>query len=444
MVRIKQLILFFASVITASALLVSCAGETDPFLTDTVTELETLDENGKTAPDPGFFGLTVKESYEKYGIPSKNRIQEKVFDGTYIYEAGAQTVSRREFPDGEEWIPVCTDPVCVHTEDSGCPLAQCRSAFVCFGGRLVFVNVLRDAIFIYDPRTNKSTLIKDGLIEPAFLLQGDDLYCRYKTEDKDFDSSYVFLSIGEDGSYRQLGQIAFEDYRAGNNNALPVIYEDRYAVYGAWEKTDGGYSAVLYSHDLQSGELKTVYTEDHPELKKATDPVVEEGNVNSLMVYGKSVLFRIAYSVGWEAEFVKGDAYVLADLDGGGAKTLVRKDNAEGSLIYSSKCVVYREEGDGYAITVLFPETGEKTGYDLAADAASSGIALPEDCSLYIVCKGAVSFNTHYQCPVTLEGGIVTSMDVPWQVIEYDLKSGAVFRYAKPGEDEMKTALGFR
>ena len=431
------------------AALCSCTAAEDPFDADTTENINAETEYpGDEKPDPAFFSLTEEESFAAYGLPASSTLNEDVCDGRYIYSAPpkigagtAVTVTRREYPDGTEWEPVCSDPLCTHTEESGCPLAKCKLfCFVCFENKIFFhTNTSPEEVYVYEPQTNKSTLLADGLYDCELLKLGDKLYIKYSKENVDLSSSFVFCRIFGDGTVKTIGEL---NERFSKSGEIPIVYEDRYVTDERFEMIDGEIKSCLYLRDLQSGTAEEVFSKSYPDLPDPKNATASSFELYPLMLYGDRVLFKIEYS-----ELLMKDApethygieYHLFDLKTRKDRAIITSDDQDSAsdiLIYSSKTIIYTDpvqaENGRLVINCIDPFEGEEISYDITKAAEAAEMTVPEIRKLSTVQNGALIISTEYS--LNDHGEIAV---IPWKAIAYDMRSGTIFKYREPALEEL-------
>ena len=428
--------------------LCSCTAAKDPFDADTTENINAETEYpGDEKPDPAFYSLTSEESFAAYGLPASSTLNEDVCDGRYIYSAPptigagtAATVTRREYPDGTEWEPVCSDPLCTHTEESGCPLAKCKMFyFVLFENKIFFRTNERnesEELYIYDPAANKSTLILDGFYNGSFVSYGGGkLYFRYKLEEKDLTSLTVYCRLYGDGSTENIGELN-EYYNIGD----PVIYNDRYVTDYKFEKIDGDFKACLYLRDLKDEGVKEIFSKSYPDLLGKN---YVQNRFNTLMLYDDELLIQIEYSV-IGPEPVYGMEYHLIDLTNGNDRLVLFTDDGENGAfycIYSEKTIICKdtkdENKDRFILNCFDPHTDKTESYDLTEAAKNAGFSMPGGCLLSSLSKGAVLMNKYFDYYRSNDSGEQISTPMICNFAEFDLKSGKIFKYRKPTQEEL-------
>ena len=158
-------------------------------------------------------------------------------------------------------IPLCTDPICDHTENSGCPFSGFRQIFAVENGKLYYsVNVseekadgtyLGSAYRVYDTETGsvkelcrKTELRTEGSMSSIGSICGDWQYiCQSGSSDYYFRVNY------------KTGKI--EDLSHLDKVFLP-IYEDKsylYVPYFSDGAGDGGTGIARINHNFEGQEI---------------------------------------------------------------------------------------------------------------------------------------------------------------------------------------------
>lgn len=384
------------------------------------------------APGSDFYSMTMAESYEKYGFFTFLSFAidnwydgEKYYSLRYVSEEGEHsvyapmTLKYRDYPDGEEWNPVCSDPLCAHTGAAGCPLAKCQNLFgyACMAGKVFFVGA-DGVLYLYNGADNSCTALHDKIFEYKLYEQDGALYAVYQVEDEDFNVRFAALKATPDGAVTELGTVS-ELYALME---CPV-YHDRYLVDARIE----GESAYVYIRDMQSDAVKTVCGIGYSEA-----PVTEITSASAVAVYGDKALLRIMYRTDKEHD----DIY-LVDLASGEARFLASKIGTVQNWQYSDRCVIWaeprNESSDPFIVHVLFPFTGEEQFFDLSALAAEAGGSISLGVGLAELKKGALLLNCTYGLASgTDEDGRTIYQMVNYNAYEFDLESGRVFAYKAP------------
>ena len=396
---------------------------------------------GTDAPDPDFYSLTMDASYEEYGIFTFLAFAvDNWYDGGKYYairtvaEGGdpspyaPTTLKYRDYPDGESWQPVCSDPLCVHTAASGCPLAKCKDpfGFVCMSGTVFFVGQ-DDRLYLYSSADNSCTALHDRLYEYKLYEQDGALYAVYQVEDADFRIRYAALKATPDGTVTELGSVG-ELFAVKDS----PVYADRYLLDAGFE----GASACLYRRDLRADAVTTVLTLDY-----AGTEGLEPSSADVLAVYGDLALFRVIYRTDREHE----DLW-LADLQSGGARPLASKAGTVQTWMYSDRCVVWTDvrsdASQPFTVHLLFPKTGEEREYGLSDPAAAAGGTIPAGTGLREIKKGALLLDCAYGLEVGTDEDGRTIYEIKYyNVLEFDLQSGRLRLWPQPGLPEYESTF---
>ncbi len=445
----KNIVLLLLTVLVVQFCICSCTYyDVDPFLTDTDTQtgadtgvntiIETETEANKNSPiiyltydrpDDDFYGLSVSEAYEKYGLMTFSRSEnpEIVFDGKYTYyisqtntnDPNSWTLYKRELPNGKVSSPVCTDPLCTHTVSSGCPLAQFKSnSFVCYGDKIFIVNS-SDDLLMYDKTTNKSTRLLGNTCDGVLSTYNGKLYFYYNQFNQDFESERIIAKISEDGVVTEIKR--FNDYYTPDLN----IYGDRYVLDYRSETNDSGDGKViLYFRDIQTDEVKIITEIDCPDA-------VMFSSVQPTMFYGNKLLLLCRYNT----KFPKGNisderqAVWIIDLETKEKRLLCTPDYYTHKRftvpLFSSKCVVWDEPrfaiSDPIIMHVYFPYEDKELTYNFSdMIKAATG---EDNLSL-----GIISVGNSRSAIVLFDNNLT----IPDRVYEVDLENGNVYKYDAP------------
>lgn len=396
----------------------------------------------RIGPPSDFFSLTMPESYEKYGIFSAFAFvsYENFYDDGKFYSVryvnedaaspyAASTLKYREYPDGDAWLPVCSDPLCTHTGAAGCPLAKCANlfSFAMLDGKVFFMGP-DDALYRYDPLTNSSAKLMDRCREWRLFKQDGSIYVVYKIEDDAFNARFAALKAEADGSITELGSVSGLFTTQQN-----PVYADRYLIDSRFDPENTHNKAVMYLRDLETDELREVLELDYSD----SGSIIPEW-AYAVAVYGSRVLFRVSYMIGdSETSSVRNDEYWLFDIASGEKRLLCSGDDLGTNLLYSGKCIVFCDErtddADPFLLHLLFVDTGEEQVFDLGAAAGREGALITKNADLISLNKGAVQLQCVYamQDGIDDEGKPVYDM-TPYPLLDYDLASGRIFFYDKP------------
>ena len=393
------------------------------------------------APESDFYSLTAEASYEQYGIFTFLAFAiDNWYDNGKYYAIRAvsedsepspyapMTLKYREYPDGERWQPVCSDPLCAHTGASGCPLAKCRNPFgyVCMDGAVFFVGP-DDRLYLYRSADNSCTALHDRLYEYRLYEQDGALYAVYQIEDADFNLRFAALKASPDGTVTELGSVA----KLFAVKDSPV-YADRYLLDAGFEAA----SACLYQRDLGTEAVTTLLTLDYSGTEG-----LEPDAADVLAVYGDQALFRVMYRTDREHE----DLW-LADLQEGSARPLTSKVGTVQNWMYSDRCVVWADPrsdaSQPFTVHLLFPKTGEEREYGLSDPAAAAGGSIPAGTGLREIKKGALLLDCAYglETGKDEDGRTIYEMKY-YNVLEFDLQSGKLRLWPQPELPEYESTF---
>lgn len=387
------------------------------------------------APRPDFYGMTMEESYEKYGIFTYMSFsmdswydEGKFFQLRYVSEEGGgsvyapMTLKYRDYPGGETWSPVCSDPLCAHTGAAGCPLHKCNNpfCFVCMAGKVFFVGS-DSVLYLFDRADNSLTALHDKLYEYKLYEQDGALYAVYQVEDADFNVRFAALKATPEGEVTELGSVgelwAVKD---------APVYADKYLLDARFDAEEG--KAVLCMREFDFESVRVVF-ETAPYAGENTDPWP---GAQVLAIYGTKALFRMQYRADRQREDI-----CLVDLVSGEGRLLASKPDTVQTWLFSDRCVIWSEErhfaSDPFIVHVLFPFTGEEKTYDLSSAAAGAGGVIPASAGLSEVKNGALLVNCIYANANGMDedGNTVYEMAF-FDAFEYDLSSGRGFCYEAP------------
>ena len=384
------------------------------------------------APGSDFYSMTMAESYEKYGFFTFLSFAvdnwydgEKYYSLHYVSEEGEHsvyapmTLKYRDYPDGETWSPVCSDPLCAHTGAAGCPLAKCQNLFgyACMAGRVFFVGS-DGVLYLFNGADNSCTALHDKVFEYKLYEQDGALYVVYQVEDEEFNVRFAALKTTPEGEVTELGSVS--ELYAGKE--CPV-YADRYLV----DARIDGETACVYLRDMRTDSVKTVC-----DIEYSGEPVTEAASASAVAVYGDKALLRIMYRTDRERD----DIYLI-DLVSGEARFLASKIGTVQNWLYSDRCVIWAEprseSADPFIVHLLFPITDEEQTFDLSALAAKDGGSISLGVGLAELKKGALLLNCTYgMASGTDEDGKTIYQMVNYNAFEFDLESGRVFAYKAP------------
>lgn len=416
------------------------SGMTDPSVTEAAVPTKTALPEADT-PTQGFYSLSMEESYEQYGIFTFLAFaidnwydNGKYFAIRYVSEDGGQspyapmTLKYREYPDGEIWNPVCSDPLCTHTGAAGCPLAKCQNpfGFVCMEGRVFFVGS-DDTLYLFNSADNSCTALHPKLYDYKLYEQDHAVYAIYQIEDEDFNVRFAALKATPDGAVTELGSVG-ELFAIKDS----PVYADRYLL-------DAGFEAAavrLYQRDLKSEEVKTVLELDYSEPSN-----LEPSSADVLAVYGDRALFRVMYRTEREHEDIW-----LVDLLTGDKRLLTSKIGTVQNWLFSDRCVIWtgaRANADEpFTVHVLFPKTNEEREYELSELAAAEGGRIPVGTGLQELKKGALLLTCAYgvEAGKDEDGNPIYEMQLH-DVMEFDLQSGKLRLFPQPNLPEYETTF---
>ena len=373
--------------------------------------------------------LNGAEAYEKYGLLSftMDNNYDRIFDGTYIYglyltdnnDLKSRTLGKYEYPDGGEWTPVCTDPLCSHKTGSGCPFLNSTVNLVCYEGKLYFLTD-NGTLCVYDKTTNKSTSLKNGCYNCRFYKYDGELYFVFSEENDDFDNTRVFTKILPDSKVDEIGRLdEVYDY----NNA---VYKDKYAVDYKSKLNDGGGTISVLIRDLKSKEIKTVAEIDCPGAVNID--AVQTYNIYSNKLLLKTQYYMIKHITNDRTGYddLRNDAWLI-DLSTGEKRLICSPDvhtyKTYAYCLYSCKCVMWYDPrlngSDPLILHVLFPYTGEEKEYDISdAVLKETGETIPLDNGIFSISGSAVVLSH-----------VVN--DRSQNTYKFDLESGRVYKYAQ-------------
>ena len=450
------------------SLLTSCKGGDDPFAAepaDTAADAVSDTAAGTAAePGPDFYSMTYYESRDRYGVFEPNAFSNSI-DDKYLYsyrEYGAEgsvvkTLCRREYPDGTEWRPDCSDPLCTH--GAGCPFEHCDISFVCFEGKIYFISNKPSAVYVYEPQINKSSRLIEGYSDFEFLIRGGKFYVKGASEKPDLSSSLVFFRISGDGTYDMIGEL---DSWYSNMTGIRPFYEDRYIIDAKLEYEDGNLKAYMGLRDIQNGDETEVFSKDFPLVpapgRKLT--LVSGGTFVPCMIYGDKVLSQIDFKLfdidENAVDYLAGDTktvvcreYHLTDIKTHEDEIILATDqqDARALLYYTQKYVFYMDDAkrdvDDFVVIMLDPLTGEKTSYNITEAVTAAGYTMPNPCKMTELQNGALIMSTDYYVKINI-GGLDMEMPVPGYALAYDLQSGRIFKYGRPSEDLLNALAGVK
>lgn len=390
---------------------------------------------------PDFYNMSMEDSYDQYGIFTFLAFaidnwydNGKYFAIRYVSEDGSQspyapmTLKYRDYPDGDTWNPVCSDPLCTHTGAAGCPLAKCQNpfGFVCMEGRVFFVGS-DDTLYLFNSADNSCTALHTKLYDYKLYEQDHAVYAIYQIEDEDFNVRFAALKATPDGAVTELGSVG-ELFAIKDS----PVYADRYLL-------DAGFEAAavrLYRRDLKSEEVKTVLELDYSEPSN-----LEPSSADVLAVYGDRALFRVMYRTEREHEDIW-----LVDLLTGDKRLLTSKIGTVQNWLFSDRCVIWtgaRADADEpFTVHVLFPKTNEEREYELSELAAAEGGRIPVGTGLQELKKGALLLTCAYgvEAGKDEDGNPIYEMQLH-DVMEFDLQSGKLRLFPQPNLPEYETTF---
>lgn len=406
-------------------------------------------DGSEDRPEPGFYSMTMNDSYEKYGFFTYSVFamdnwydNGKLFSIRYVVEDGSETMyspmtlKYMEYPDGDVFTTVCSDPLCTHTIAAGCPLAKCTNPFgyVCMNGKIFFMDE-GDTLFLYDSADNSCIELKKNCYEWKLFEQDNALYVVYQVEDDEFNTEFAALKVTADGSLTELGKVSELCVTKQN-----PVYADRYLLDTPCVNSE--IKAYLYLRDLRTDEVMTAFEFDYSDIENIHTGI-GSFSAAALAVYGDKVLFRVKYTTRhqessgkWEGGRFE-DIYLL-DLKTGEKRFLTSKKNSVQNWLYSGKCVIWSDlrsdQSDPFIVHILFVESGVEETYDLAAMAAEAGGVISPNYSLDSLDKGALILTCDYRMDSGIKNdeGDVVYDKVKFNVMEFNLSSGKAYIYEEP------------
>lgn len=443
----KNIVLLLLTVLVVQFCICSCTYYTDdPFLTDSnntdeitgeVTSENTQDQQEDylihlpyTFPDDDFYGLSVSEAVDKYGILNfiyNDTATEDGFDGKYTYsitqmitdDPSSWTLYKKEYPNGKTLSPVCTDPLCTHTVRSGCPLANlAHSKIICHGDK-IFISTSSGTLYMYDKKTNKSTSILSNCYSGVLLKHNGVLYFYYSELNQDFDTERIITKISEDGEVTEIKRM--KEYYSMN----PFVYNDSCLIDCKSEVfEDGSGKITIYSRDVQTDVVKTITETECP-------GAVQFATVEPRLIYGSKLLIYYRYytNIPSYSSNDERQAVWLIDLQAKEKRLLFTPDiytyKRFTSCLYSSKCVIWPEvrvtESDPIIIHVYFPYEDRELTYNISdMIKAATG---DENLSFSIEMLGNSNSAIYF---------FDMSQLTPTRVYEVDLENGNVYKYDVP------------
>ena len=396
----------------------------DPFITDSSQAADNL-------IDETFYGLSSKDAYNKYGIMSftYDFNLDNLFDGKYLYgtyllhnekgELTGATLGRYEYPNEEEIVTVCSDPLCNHLTSS-CPLFGCVGVIVaCYEGKIYYSTSNGD-LCCYDEKTNKKEVIKNGCQSPHFFKYDGYLYLIYSEETSEFEHIKKFLKILPSGELNELGQL--DNYFS----SFGVIYQDKYYIdYKPEITAENKGKVIILKTDINTGSANNI-----TEIECKCDVYGIDQSV-TFMIYGNKLLLKMNYITNeikakdrkniteiWMIDLKSGEKQLICTSD---VKTY-GTNNA--FCLYSDKCIMWcdqrTEEETPLILHVLFPFTGEEKSYDISKMVYDkTGDTISVDAYTNSIVKSAVVFKKY-----------INNKDVT--IYQVDLENGNVYKYDVP------------
>lgn len=400
---------------------------------ETASPVPTQAAPDKIGPPSDFFSLTMRESYEKYGIFSfTEAVEDNFFDGKYRYSFmyldpdnaasfySPKTLAYAEYPDGTDLRPVCSDPLCTHTGTSGCPLLKCQNpfGFVCYEGR-IFFSAADGSISMYEKGSNKSTEIMKGCSSAHFHKDNGGLYLVYLSENTGFEVETVCVKIAPNGEVSELGHVegSFDGH----------IWRDKYLVNTHFYIREGDKGLTVELCDLLTGEIETAFEREYPDL---VDDEEAAGSTAALayMLYGDKLLVKANYHF----EGAEYNEHWFINLASGEGELLSTAEHC----LFSDKCILWpgerAYESDPLVIHLYYPESGKTETYDLSAMAAEIGETIPLNCYPIRLCKGAVSLWGDFYRRAEYDDGEAYMERYAANTFDFDLLSGLAFKYPEP------------
>jgi hypothetical protein len=441
-----------AALSALTILLCSCTYyDVDPFLTETerqpdstgaVTGNNTQQEGAiiylnTVCPDDDFYGLSVSEAVEKYGMlaPMMSTCPEDTFDGKYTYFISGRdvdgeyemTLYRHEFPNGNVSSPVCTDPLCTHTEKSGCPLAGLKGATVMLYGDKIFFtrnDFSVYSVYMYDIKTNKTKLLVEDVSNAHLFRTGDTLYLYYNTIiwknrfEWDIDATKIIAKISGDGTVTELKRL--KDYHSQNM----TVYDERYVITYENVISDNGGKVVLYSLDILTDEETVAAEFECP-------GAVKINGVSFNMFFGSKLLLHFNYhthipntdpdddrSAVWLTDVMTKEKWLICTPDHYTYKQTV-------NYMCSKKCILWQSprftESEPLIIHIYFPYDDKEVTHNISdmIKAATGEEEIPLGTCYIGSSNSALWFININETPVR-------------KTYEVDLENGNVYKYDVP------------
>ena len=355
----------------------------DPFKTTPSGEASESVESFKDEEDP-FYSMTEAESVQKYGF-SALVYQQTCFDGKkYIYEYDTfdtETFCRYPVGEPEKKTSVCSDPLCTHKWEDGCPFAGIFPLLYAFCGETLYYitkrrvsnagdKITKYELCMYDPQNNKKIVVdsvEGGGDEYMFLRNmGGTLYYSKREEKKGtFDYHEVWYKLDENGNLTKF--TTMEEHFGVFSR---WVYDDRIFIFVSLVKDDGS----TYAGDEECIERLGVYDVTTGEERLLHSFTNEGGSgviysVEYLNTYGNRALFSVSEQRRNSSGYVTVHRYYWLNLDTM-EEELFFEEKGVNNRFYTDRCVMYCEnreaKSDPLILHVYFPVEDTEEVYNLS------------------------------------------------------------------------------